>query len=476
MLFKYSEIKHRSYSASAVIMLLAGCMILNGCKKIVSISGPADTITTTEAFNSEADAESAITGLYFDLVKGYNSSFDYGNGRITAFAGLSADELNYFSDDPDVKQYQMNNLLSTNNYLSPFFWNAAYYDIYIANAIIEGANSSTGLNGTIKNRLTGEAKFIRAFIYFYMTNLFGDIPLVTTTEWSSSSLLPRSSSGQIYDLIISDLKSAQELLPDDYSASNGERFRANRSAASALLARVYLFQKKWPEAIEEANSVINSSNGYSLAADPNDVFLLQSNEAILQLQVSDAYSPYATKEANQFIPSSRPNYYLTDELLASFEPNDKRYSAWVNNIIYENSTYYYPYKYKVRQGTAGDGVTEYYMLLRLAEQYLIKAEALAQQNQLEEAISDLDMIRERAGLRDLDPSLTQTQVLDAVAQERRIEFFAEWGHRWFDLIRTGRADNVLPAIKPQWKPTSELYPIPQSEIKLDPALTQNPGY
>ena len=474
MLFIHKLVRYRTLTIPVIVMI--GLMALEGCKKMVEISQPKNTITTAEVFQTDADAQSALTGLYFDLTRGYNSTFDYGNGRLTAYAGLSADELKFFNTDETVTPFQTNKLLSTNNDLSSFFWNAAYYDIYIANAIIEAAKASTALSVPVKNQVTGEAKFLRAFIYFYLTNLFGDVPLVTTTAWSSSSISGRSSTAQVYELIKSDLKDAHDILPDEYAGTTGERIRANRSAASALLARVYLFQKDWTNAIAYADSVIGSGNGYSLAGDPNEVFLQMSSEAILQLQVSDAYSPYATKEGNQFIPTSRPNYYLTDQLLASFEPNDKRYGAWVKDITYQSNQYYYPYKYKVRQGTAGNGTTENYMLLRLAEQYLIKAEALAQQNRLDEAIDNLNLIRQRAGLSDLDPSLTQTQVLIAVAQERRIEFFAEWGHRWFDLIRTEQADSVLSPIKVDWKPTAKLYPIPRAEIILDPALTQNPGY
>ena len=123
------------------------------------------------------------------------------------------------------------------------------------------------------------------------------------------------------------------------------------------------------------------------------------------------------------------------------------------------------------------------MVLRLAEQYLIRAEANAHSGDLASAIKDLNIIRQRAGLGTLPSSLTQAQVIAAVAQERRIELFAEWGHRWFDLKRTGQVDAVMSEITPQkvgaitgWKSYQQLYPIPQSERQLNPNLTQNPGY
>ena len=136
-------------------------------------------------------------------------------------------------------------------------------------------------------------------------------------------------------------------------------------------------------------------------------------------------------------------------------------------------TYSYPYKYKVRNGFT---VTEYNMVERLAEQYLIRAEARAQQNDISGATADLDTIRVRAGLPVLPISLDKATCLLAVEQERRIELFMEWGHRWLDLRRTGRIDAVLGAEKSNWTSTDSLYPIPFKEIQKNVFLTQNPGY
>ena len=131
------------------------------------------------------------------------------------------------------------------------------------------------------------------------------------------------------------------------------------------------------------------------------------------------------------------------------------------------------------QTSVSDPVTEYYTVLRLAEQYLIRAEARAQQKiNLPGAISDLNLIRNRAGLDSLSPTLNQQQVMAAVAQERRVELFAEWGHRWLDLKRTGQISAVFNTIpyKSQYQPFQQLYPIPLGELQNDPNLRQNPGY
>jgi hypothetical protein len=219
----------------------------------------------------------------------------------------------------------------------------------------------------------------------------------------------------------------------------------------------------------------------NVSGSDSDVFAANSAEAILQWQVSNTYWPYATQEGNQIIPSNNgePNYYLSNSLVQAFETGDRRYTAWVDSTVYSGTTYYYPYKYTVYQGIANGTIPQYFMVLRLAEQFLIRAEAEANLNDPPDAINDLNTIRTRAGLDSLSASLGQQQVLAAVAQERRIELFAEWEHRWFDLKRTGQTLNVLSQIP--YKAANInlnqlLYPIPTQEIQSDPNLVQNPGY
>jgi hypothetical protein len=275
------------------------------------------------------------------------------------------------------------------------------------------------------------------------------------------------------------------LLPSDYSEGGGERIRANKWAATALLARVYLYLDSFANAEAQATAIINNSSLFSLDT-LNGVFLANNQEAILQWQNNSSLnqnSYNATAEGNFMIPSdptSQPNYYLTDQLLGAFESGDLRKIDWLDSTVYSGATYYYPYKYKVgpSQERANAPVTEYYAVLRLAEQYLIRAEARAQQSNLSGAISDLNIIRNRAGLDSLSTSLTQLQVLAAVAQERRIELFAEWGHRWLDLKRTKQVGAVFSTIpyKSQYQPFQQLYPIPRGELQFDPNLRQNPGY
>jgi len=466
---------------------------ITSCKKLVDVPEPINTITTAETFSTDGTATSAVVAIYNDLITGYksNDDYDYGNGLTTFDAGLSADEFNYFNgaSNPETYQFQHNALLSSSGTLETYFWNAPYFNIYLANAGIEGLQASTTLTPATKTQLLGEAEFLRAYDYFYMVNFYGTCPLVTTTAFVTNAKISNATPVQIYQQIINDLQSAQSLLPGDYSVSGGQRIRANKWAATALLARVYLYYanitgdaSNYSKAAAQATSLINNTSLYQLTT-LDSVFLANSQEAILQLQ-PNSQSQYATWEGFEEIPnrsysgSNYPTYYLTTELLSAFEPNDNRKAFWVDTNTYNGITYYFPYKYKVKTASSSTS-TEYYMMLRLGEQYLIRAESEANgaPGGTTAAIADLNVIRNRAGLAPLPSSLDQEQVIAAVAQERRIELFAEWGHRWFDLKRTKMATTILSKEKGFNVSNNDLvYPIPLGELQDDPFLKQNPGY
>ena len=180
---------------------------------------------------------------------------------------------------------------------------------------------------------------------------------------------------------------------------------------------------------------------------------------------------------------SRPvYYYVSKELENDFEMEDQRKAAWFYRDSLQGKPVYQAYNYKTGQAKSSitGTVTEYSVVLRLAEQYLIRAEAQALGNlSLNQAITDLNVIRKRAGLDNLPITLSKNEVTKAIEHEREIELFAEWGHRWFDLKRTGRAHDVLSAvqIKQPWTGDYQLlYPIPRSEIITNQNLIQNPGY
>jgi hypothetical protein len=463
---------------------------------MISVPEPLTSITTSEVFISDAQASTAMAAVYTLMINGAGQ-LSFSNGYVTLLGGMSSDELFYYGQgDLDMLAFSPNKLLYKNSY-TPTVWASAYKTIYGANSVIEGVAASTSntLTDSARKELTGEAKFVRAFAYFYLVNLFGDVPLALTVDFNKTQYMARTPAAQVYQQIINDLKDAQSLLPPDYSGAVAqERILPNRWAATALLARAYLYTGDNANAAAQATAVINNTALYSLEPDPKNVFLTGSKEAVWQLKqgTSTGYNN-ALAEASTIIPSPLvtgvAHYCLAPALMNAFEPGDLRRNAWIDSTnntspnVPSPGLTYFPYKYKLGQGNSSYGAvsTEYYMVLRLAEIYLIRAEAEANgaTGGTAAAISDLNVIRSRAGLPGLSTSLLQPQVVAAVAHERQVELFGEWGHRWLDLKRTGQAHNVLSAVpsKQPWTGDYQLlYPIPPTEIETDHFLLQNTGY
>ncbi len=455
-----------------IISALGLILFFSSCEDFIEIGTPSSETLSETVFTDDVLAESAIRGIYIEMS---NTGFASGGRRsVTYLSGLSADSYIVSSNpNTDVNKVQFEeNELTSNNFELFNLWSSMYEIIFLTNAAIEGLENSTGVTDELKNQLLAESKFIRAFSYFYLINLFGDVPLILMPDFQENKLVPRNSMSEVYTQIINDLESAEEFLAEDYSFSNNERVRPNKAAAKALLARVYLFLEDWSKAEEKASEVI-ANQTYLLESDLNEVFLANSDETIWQIFPVSTY--LNTNEGSTYINFSL-NGSLADAFIHSFEDGDKRLANWTASTIVGGTSVYYPFKYKIQFGTPG---TEYSMVLRLAEQYLIRAEARARLGQLNEAIDDLDMIRYRAGLpliSNTNPLINQADLLLAIEQERRVELFTEWGHRWLDLKRTGRVDGVLESLKEGWQATDVLYPIPAQDLERNPNLTQNPGY
>lgn len=446
------------------------CIMISGCEDFVNVELTKSKVTAEQVFSDDNTAESAVIGIYHDMVQ---SVFTGGSrNSLSRLAGLSADELSDFNVTDGIIQFQRNELTADNKNVMGL-WQGVYKTIYQANVAMEGLSKSTSLSPGVKNQLLGEASFLRAFSYFYLINLFGDIPLATNSDYRQNIAIARAPVAVVYESIITDLLLSQELLTDSYK--NNERVRPNKSSATALLARVYLYLGEWDMAEAQSTAVIENSH-YTVLSNLNSVFLKNSAEAIWQLPPVGVNN---TNEAQFYVitPTSAKYLVLQKALKDAFETGDKRLSNWVGTVTVSNEVVYFPHKYKLYSSTSP--VAEYLSILRIAEQYLIRAEARARRDDLSNAIADLDVIRSRAGLpliKNINPQIAQADLLLAIEQERRVEFFTEWGHRWFDLKRTGRVEEVLSS-KAGFTPEDQLYPIPKNEIDRNPKLgNQNPGY
>ncbi|MCD2424319.1 RagB/SusD family nutrient uptake outer membrane protein [Niabella pedocola] len=463
------------------IAILCSIISITSCKKLIEIKPSTGFVITDQVFKNTDDATAAVAGMFYKMG---STGVNYANAGSTIFCGLSADELMLFTSSQDsYVQFQTNSLNASNGLVLSSFWSPAFSVIYEANAVIAGLERSL-ISDSTKNRLKANALFARAFTNFYLTSYFGAIPLVTTINYRESSLLSRTSTENIYTQIVKDLVEAQNYLPENYNNAGGLRIEPTKWAAKALLARVYLYQKDWANAEAEATDLINNTSLFSLMANLNDVFLTTSKEAIWQIQPNKKQSPFfANQEAINFIPfpsqaTSAPNFVITPELLAQFETGDLRLRDWTGQTSYQSQSYIYPYKYKLGKAaqSASTPFTECNTALRLAEQWLIRAEARAEKNNLNGALEDLNRIRARAGL-DNKRIETKEEMLAAIYREKQIEFFAEWGHRWFDLKRWGIASQILGPIKAStWQETDQVYPLPSSELQTGPNLDQNAGY
>lgn len=459
---------------SVTIGLLFILICCCACAQFLDIDEPKNQVVGGTAYKDDASATSAIIGIYTKMME----APAFASGSITLQAGFSADEFNHSV----VSGFQANSLLPADPVLKNSLWEPGYKYIYYANSLLEGISGSTNVSLSVRRMLEGEAKFIRAFAFFYLTNLFGDVPLITTTDYKKNEVFHRTPQAEVYQQIISDLKDAQDLLSADYSIYSNERIRPNKSAATALLARVYLYTEKWSDAEDAATLVIDNTALYSLQDSVDEVFLAkvkqQPNSEVLWQLAPVSISYTFEKMLFDFTGPTSSNL-LCGSVVNAFEAGDMRKKHWIGSAIVDKKLYFFPSKYKAND-QAPEAAKEYSMVLRLAEQYLIRAEARAQQNKLTEAIVDLDTIRRRAGLPLIQitkPGIGKQELIDAIMQERRIEFVAEWGHRWFDLKRTQLANTVLPSAKADWQPTDILYPIPQSEIDNNPnLLPQNEGY
>ncbi|MBT1707748.1 RagB/SusD family nutrient uptake outer membrane protein [Fulvivirgaceae bacterium PWU5] len=409
----------------------------------------------------------------------------FNNAGISLLTSLSTDDMKTLpaSEEKDRAPFEINNISSANPLVKEYCWQPGYRYVYLANSVLDGLAASKGVTSVMKNQLRAEALFIRAFSTFYLTNLFGAIPLPTTTELTKNLHISRSPSSDAYNAVLSDLLEAQQLFSIDKELSLTKdaypRSRANYWAATAFLARVYLYLEKWTEAEQQATAVLDQTSLFALSNDLDSVFLANSREVIWQLLpvVKDG-RPSGPYDAQLFLQrlNKRPLIHLTESFLETPEPGDQRLVHWVDTAHVWNTNTVYHFANKYQQPNGQD---QFHVELRLAELYLIRAEARAHLENLSGAVDDVDMIRRRASLALFKgQSITRDALLQKIAQERRMELFAEGGHRWLDLKRTNQASATLSLIEyKKWQDTDELYPVPQSEIVSNPNLgPQNLGY
>lgn len=442
------------------------------CNKMIEIPDhPIDKISENHVFTDSSGIISAVAGVYSNF-NAFSPSGSLGSLQVTSNCGQAADEL----------LYAYNSTMTNNAYIATDptlggLWKSGYENIYQMNSCINNIPNTTVIGDSLKRALVAEMKFTRAFYYFQLVNLYNGVPLITLTDYNITRLQPRAAVDEVYGLIQADLAEARAVLQPKYPSAVGTKIRANLYTAIALSAKVFLYRQQWDSAVMMANEVINSGV-YQLPADPATTFLTSSPEVIWNLP-GNALTNYdlQTGEGNLFLPFSQystPTYTVNPILVNAFETNDKRKTAWIIQNTVSGNVYNIPGKYKNRTRT--NAITsESYVMLRLADMYLVLAEAQAQLKNYSEAIAALDVVRTRAGLDGYTGS--NEALLNTIYHERQVEMAFEWGNRWYDLKRTNRIDSVMKAEKPNtWVSTAAVFPIPADQVIANINLGQNDGY
>jgi hypothetical protein len=501
--------QHKLYFLLALAAMLPGA-----CQKDFLERKPLVGASEENFYKSEADAIAAVNAAYAPLQFEISPA-----GHFRWFWGdvMSDDATKGGSGDNDANEIlQLETFrgpTNTDNLESE--WSADFEGIYRANVVLERV-PAIEMNTTLKTRILGEAHFIRAWFFYNLVTVFGGVPLADHLLAPSEYNLPRAEASEVWALIETDLKTAAASLPLRSGYAQEDLGRITKGAAQALLAKTYLWQKRWAEAEAVANAVIQS-NEYQLVSDYASIFTQAGEnnaESVFEIQYMNAsggnwgknnanegtFTPVFQRARGQFegfgfnIPTED---FVQEYFKEGFEdPRLKSTVFRVGDAMGDRGIFtkeatggiaydYYAKKYfayKNEDAPFGDpnpngGTND--RVIRFSDVLLMHAEAAAQNGNEAGARTSLNRVRARArgNATNILPDITASgqTLIDAIYRERRIELGLE-GHRFFDLVRTGRAQAVLGPLG-YVEGTHNLFPVPQSQVQAtNGAIRQNPGY
>lgn len=453
------------YKFLATVLFGATLTLATSCEEKLNVE-PVSQLSPEMV--GAADAPKLLTGIYDALQTG-NTSYYY---LSYATEDLSADNLRYRATFFQHGEVNDNNILSNNVLVSRYF-NGPYVVIQRANDLLEILNNSADIPDNIKKPLLGQTYFLRAYGYYRLVTLFGGVPIIFDRDIEK---FPRNSEEEVYNQIISDLKASIEHGPA-FSKSNF----ASVEAAKGLLARVHLIRKEWALAKQYADEVI-SSNKFALTSNYASMFTspYESTEHIFKVNFTPTEGENALGYFLQHpdMPGSgRAELPVDPALVEAYEDGDDRKEASIVEIPAPTAAAgYYTKKY---QDPSGNGAVPYY-ILRIAEMYLISAEAqyhISGDNTDSFVLERINAVRTNRGLK----ALESVDLYDII-HERRVELAFE-GTRWTDMKRTPSKTNPQKSMATVFleakgrSVNDELYPIPQSAIdRNELLLPNNPGY
>ncbi|MDW7694101.1 RagB/SusD family nutrient uptake outer membrane protein [Flammeovirgaceae bacterium SG7u.111] len=443
----------------SINLFFAGVLLIASCQEVLEPQ-PNDRITNDLVLTDAGSVRTVITSLYRGLA-------NLQAVQIIA-ADMTADHLTHngtFTQYIEVGTKDM----SASNGSANAMWGTIYSMLYTVNFLLEGVPEMDNLVDSQKELFLAYARFFRGYGYFVGVNTFGDMPLVLSTDITANRDIPRSPKAEVIAQIEADLLFALDKVPEE-SFNSGD---LTNGAVKAALARFYLYQENWDKADEFATDVIDGvgTTDYELEANFGDVLTDFSRESILEIVYSANDNPgTSTNYGLNNLFSTRREIIPTNDIVTTFQSSGGDREAVLTfdpNLIKGSDNGWTVSRY---------GPFDNVPVFRLAEMYLIRAEARAQKNNLNSARSDLNIIRQRSGV---DPTDTNTKnlLLLEIERERQVELGFE-GHRWYDLKRTGRVNEVMRAFTPNWSDKNLLWPVPLREIQNNPGLagSQNPGY
>ncbi|MBK9736632.1 MAG: RagB/SusD family nutrient uptake outer membrane protein [Saprospiraceae bacterium] len=474
-------------SLSKIILLLSFLHLVS-CEGILD-KEPIGILDAGSFFQTEDDVVQAINAAYNPLLfNNANNNYYWAFAEITGDAAIPGGdgsrpgivELEAFTYTPRTEEFND-------------FWKLQYKGITQSNLVLDNIDK-VNMNEATKNRIKGEALFLRSYYYFLLTQVFGDVPVYLKVAPPNQLKIAKSPRADIYNQIIVDCKKASELLLVTNTAAN--LGRATKGAALALAAKTSLYMKDYTKVLEYVSEIKGLSK-YALVKDYREIFMkfTQNNsESVWEVQHTNLELGVGNF-LNQWWASRKFLGYgfaeVTPAYVQTFETGDPRlkFTVAMNNdpyfgLIYKNSfssTTFSPRKFlqadaELTQKADGD---INYPAIRYAEVLLWEAEALTELGRAQEALVPLEIVRARARAQSTNPAVLpivvatdQNTVRQAIRRERQVELGFEL-HRFFDLVRWGNAADILQGFQ---KGKHEVFPIPQTEIDLNPSLIQNTGY
>lgn len=457
-------------------LFLIAVIILTACDNKLNVD-PYTFASDKTYYKTEGEIGSAVNGIYNKLQSLYNSG---GNEAIYTLTEMRADntDFQYFETDRGPQQREDINdfLMTASNIYNEAVWNTIYSGIQQANAVIGRIGDVPFKDENLKKQYEGEARFIRALLYFHLVRLYGEVPLrdKASTGPGDAFTSERASVESLYAFIKEDVLFAIDNLPTKYT-SKAEVGKATKGAAYSLAGEIFLTLHDYDNAVKYLTEVtklgydlVKGENGYASLFNPQNK---NNKESIFEIQFSAALDGENSSYIFSFAPRDSRSTLInsswtgamagvnapTLDIIQAYEPGDLRKEASIDffvsplNRVYQESfganltpagdSAVYIKKYYHPPYTINGRSDENWPVYRYAYIKLILAEALNELGRTSEAIPLINEVRQRAGLKDL-PSLSKDELREAVFNEIRIEVAFE-NHRWYQLLRTGKAIDVM---------------------------------